>query len=189
MVDLGIGAKLRNARRARRLTLKALADKAGCSESLLSKIENDKVRPSLQTLHHLVSSLGITIASLFVRSDAEESVVQRRGKRFILNVGATGGRWAHGVSLECVVPTEAANLLNGSIHIIEPGGGSGGSIKHAGEEVGYVLEGRVELSVGGRSYELEQGDSFFFQSDLPHGYRNVGETEARILWINTPPTF
>jgi len=57
------------------------------------------------------------------------------------------------------------------------------------EEMGYVFEGVVELSVGNQRWRLEPGDSFHFRSDLPHGYRNIGSTLARILWVNTPPTF
>ena len=60
---------------------------------------------------------------------------------------------------------------------------------HSGEEIGYVLEGEIELTVDGHKYRAKMGDSFHFRSELPHGYRNVGPTPARILWINTPPTF
>jgi len=43
--------------------------------------------------------------------------------------------------------------------------------------------------VNGTTYEVSEGDSFCYRSDLPHGYRNIGDTEARVLFINTPPTF
>jgi quercetin dioxygenase-like cupin family protein len=47
----------------------------------------------------------------------------------------------------------------------------------------------VELVVDDQRWQLGPGDSFHFRSERPHGYRNIGSTLARILWINTPPTF
>jgi uncharacterized cupin superfamily protein len=55
--------------------------------------------------------------------------------------------------------------------------------------VGYVLEGRLELSIDGASHLLGPGDSFSFPSHLAHTYRNPGDTVTRVVWINTPPTF
>jgi uncharacterized cupin superfamily protein len=80
-------------------------------------------------------------------------------------------------------------MLQCNIHHIEVAGESAGPIQHAGEEVGYVLTGRIELVVDGKSYRLDAGDSFVFRSELAHHYRNVGRERASIFWVNTPPTF
>ena len=58
-----------------------------------------------------------------------------------------------------------------------------------GEEMGYVLEGMIDLTVGDQVCRLFEGDSFFFPSEEPHGYANPGDTVAKVLWVNTPPTF
>jgi quercetin dioxygenase-like cupin family protein len=71
--------------------------------------------------------------------------------------------------------------------VVPPGGGSSGALRHAGEETGYVLEGMIELTVDGERATLCAGSSFFFRSLLPHSYRNIGPSSARILWVNTPP--
>jgi mannose-6-phosphate isomerase-like protein (cupin superfamily) len=60
---------------------------------------------------------------------------------------------------------------------------------HAGEECGVCIEGRIELTVNGRSEVLEPGDAFYFSSTLPHRWRNVGKGAARMIAANTPPTF
>ncbi|MBY9039551.1 helix-turn-helix domain-containing protein, partial [Pseudomonas fluorescens] len=65
-----IGARLKHARLNRRISLRQLADDVGCTESFLSKVENDKVRPSLTMLHTIVKSLGINIAKLFSEPDS-----------------------------------------------------------------------------------------------------------------------
>lgn len=185
--QLRIGAKLKVARKARRLSMRDLADRVGCSESLISKIENEKVFPSLPTLHKIAAELGTAIGKLFAESNPDGDFVSRRGKRPVLSLDAIGRDGGVGIRLEGVAIN--GELLYGSIHIVDAGGSSGGFIEHVGEEVGYVLEGEIEITVAGRPYLLTEGDSIFFPSELPHGYRNPGTRVARILWINTPPTF
>lgn len=185
--NLRIGVKLRHARKLNKMRLKELADIVGCSESFLSKVENDKVRPSLQMLHRIVSELNTSIGALFSDGYGREHVVLRAKERPILRINSR--EKVGGVRFECLIPYPDSKLLYGSIHVIEPGGGSEGDIKHEGEEVGYVLEGDFELTVSKKSYRLSPGDSFFFESHLPHGYRNPGKVVTRVLWINTPPTF
>ena len=185
--DLRIGLRLRHARKLKRLRLKDLAAVIGCSESLLSKVENNKVRPSLRMLHNIVTELDTTIGALFVDSYAHDHVVMRANERPTL--GVKGGRRSDGVRLECLIPYPDSRLLYGSIHVVEPGGGSEGTIKHQGEEIGFVLEGEFELTVDKQTFRLSTGDSFFFESHQPHGYRNPGKVTTRVLWVNTPPTF
>ena len=91
--------------------------------------------------------------------------------------------------MERVIPYEKGRLLQSNIHIIEPGGSSFGMISHEGEEVGYVIAGEIELFLGDNSYRLSTGDTFCFRSEIGHGYRNAGSKEARVLFVNTPPTF
>jgi quercetin dioxygenase-like cupin family protein len=91
--------------------------------------------------------------------------------------------------LERLVVPSPGQLLQGDIHVLEPLARSDEQIHHVGEELGYVLEGELELTLGDQSYSLKAGDSFYFPSTEPHSYRNPGDTVTRILWVNTPPTF
>lgn len=90
------------------------------------------------------------------------------------------------VSYERLVPFGAGNLLEGNIHVVEPGGLKDDPITHQGETLGYVLEGQIELTVEETSYTLNVGDSFFFKNHLTNSYRNLGPMSARVLWVNTP---
>jgi len=56
-------------------------------------------------------------------------------------------------------------------------------------EPATALEGEIELTIDGNRYCAKAGDSFHFRSELPHAYRNIGTKPARVLWVNTPPTF
>ncbi len=90
---------------------------------------------------------------------------------------------------ESLVPFEDGRLLEAHIIHVPAGGAWCGPYRHAGEEVGYVLEGELSLKVSGETHTVARGDSFFFKSDLEHFYRSNNEQPCRVLWINTPPTF
>jgi transcriptional regulator with XRE-family HTH domain len=181
-----IGTRLRHARLLRGSRLKDVADAAGCSESLVSKIENNKVEPSLQVLHKLCSVLNIALGDLFSREE-EETPVTRAGRRAVVEMDPL--RKGNGIRLERVIPYAKGHLLQSNIHIVEPGGSSFGLISHEGEEVGYVIAGEIDLFVGDKVYSLSAGDTFCFRSEVGHGYRNRSDREARVLFVNTPPTF
>lgn len=178
-----IGRRIRNLRHIKGLTLKDLADRTLCSESMLSKVENGKAQVSLTLLHRIVQSLDITITALFSESQADQGVVTRAKDRSTFRIDANGSR------LERLIPPNLGHLLEGNLHILEPGGGSDGILTHEGEEVGYVLNGVLELTVSGVKYLLHSGDSFVYRSEEPHSYRNPGKETTRVLWVSTPPTF
>lgn len=182
-----LGARLRAARRQKRLRLKDVAEKANCSMSMLSKIETDRATPSLRILHRIAAALETSIAELFSTDERTAVTVHREGNRPAVLVRRTKG--APAIRLERLSPALPGQMIDGNIHVLEPGAESGGDITHAGEEIGYVLQGRIELLVSGTAYTLSAGDSFHFNSDLPHSYRNLADGVSRILWINTPPTF
>ena len=187
--DPQIGLKLRHARLTKGLNLSQVAKAVGCSESFLSKLENDRVRPSLAMLHRLVSALEINVTALFNQSDSDSRpvLVLRPGDRQVIRVDPL---WrGDGIALERLIPNARGILLQANVHVVAPGSSSDGMIQHSGEEIGYILEGKLDLTVDGVTYRLEEGNSFFFTSNLPHGYRNPGRSKTRILWVNSPPTF
>lgn len=178
-----LGRHIRMLRKSRGMTLRELATATGCSESMLSKVENGKGNPSINVLHSISKALGTNMGSLF-SPDLKPDVVMRKGERHLAQM--VSGK---GVILEYLSPHAPGHLLQAHIHIVEPGGSSQGAITHDGEEVGYLLEGELDLTVDGQAYALKEGDSFFFDSSLPHSFRNPGAATARVIWANTPPTF
>jgi transcriptional regulator with XRE-family HTH domain len=182
-----IGKKLRQARKTKRLTLKQVAEQVGCSESMLSKIECERTVPSLRMLHRIASVLETSIGNLFSEESGADIRIYRRGQRPVVVIRDESTNTS--IRLERMVPHIDDQIIDGNVHVIAPGASNGGDIKHQGQEVGYVLNGVFELSVGSETFRLHKGDSFFFRSDLPHSYRNVGKEIAKVLWINSPPTF
>ncbi|MFN3259673.1 MAG: cupin domain-containing protein [Pikeienuella sp.] len=182
-----LGKRLRAFRRLKRLRLKDLAARAGCSESLLSRVENGIVMPSLTTLHRVARALEINVAALLTPPTNEPCTVYRPGARprYVRSEGIEGD----GSVADSLIPFAESRRLEGLLIRLPAGGAPCGPFEHEGEEVGYVLEGALELVVDGQSHHVEAGDSFFFCSDVPHSYRASGFDGCLVLWINTPPTF
>lgn len=182
-----IGSRLHHARQFREMRMKDVAAAAGCSESMISKIENNKAIPSLGVLHRICEVLNLTLGELVTAGEENDNIVTRAGERRVVEIDPL--RKGTGIRLERLVPYAKGHLLQGNIHIIAPGGSSDGTISHSGEEVGYVIAGEIELTVGEHTYHLREGDSFCYDSELRHGYRNCGKVEARVLFVNTPPSY
>ena len=144
--------------------------------------------PDVAMLHRIVSCLDINIAALFADAQSESPVrIVRADNRPIIRTDPV--LHGPGIALECLVAAAPSGLIEANIHCVEPGGHTDGAIEHNGEEVGFVLEGELELRVQGVTYSVGPGDCFFFRSELKHGYRNPGKTMTRVLWVCTPPTF
>lgn len=182
--DLQVGARLKHARLLAGVRMRELAAKVGCTESMISKIENARVVPSLPMLQRLVAALDRDLTSFFGSNPDAPGVVLRDGERPVTTTDPI--RKGRGVRYERLVPFGAGNLLEGNIHLIEPGGEKDDPITHQGETVGYLFEGRLELTIEGTTYRLDAGDSFFFKNHLTNHYRNPGPGPARVLWVNTP---
>jgi transcriptional regulator with XRE-family HTH domain len=187
--EVRIGMRLKHARLSKGYTLKELAKIAECSESMISKVENDKLRPSIAMLHRFAQALETNIASLISEPDPNAGLVTivRDNQRPRIHVDPE--LQGADVWLERVIPPSNGGLLQSHVLNLSPKGRSDGLIRHTGEELGFVITGEVDLEVEGVIYHLQAGDSFFFSSSLAHGYYNKGKKITRILWVNTPPSF
>jgi transcriptional regulator with XRE-family HTH domain len=185
---LRIGVKLKHARLLRCLSMREVADAAGCSEGFISKIENGKAQPSLAMLAKLVSVVGADLAEMFAPqeesySDQVKVVRANAAATFIADQKTS----ARGITMIRLSASDQGALLQSTIHIIPPGSRTDADFTHEGEEVGYILDGEVEFTVDGKTYNLGVGDAIYYPSHLGHGYENKGDVTARILWSNTPP--
>lgn len=174
-----LGGSIRSTRILKGLKLRELGDRIGCSESMLSKIENGRISPSLAMLQRIAQGLQVTIATLFSPVD-HARIVSRAGQRATIRIDDAGSR------AERLVAPDGGHLLEGHLHVLAPGGGSEGELAHEGEEVGYVITGRLELRLGREAFMLEAGDSFSFRSEIAHSYVNPGPDPAHVVWVSTP---
>lgn len=179
-----IGTRLKELRRQKGLTLAHLAARVGCSKSFLSRVENDSASPSLAMLVKIIQSLGLTLHSFF--NDLEEKVtkVVRTGER--QKFETRDGR----SSYELLASDISGKSMEPFWVVLEPGAGSGKElISHKGERWGVVLQGKIEVRVKDELYLLEPGDAIYFDTSLPHGWRNPGKTRAIGITVISPPNF
>lgn len=174
------GRLLHDLRRARGLSLREAAERAGLSTSLVSAIERGVAGASVASLQRLTSTYGTTVAEL-IRPPQRRGRVTRAARRPRLAVGEA-------VRIEQLAAD--ASLLEPQLFHLAPGASSDGAYAHVGEEFLFVLSGALTVWVGEHErYRLGDGDALLFPSNLPHRWRNDASRETRLLWINTPPTF
>lgn len=174
-----IGAQLRQLRAKRRLSLAQVAEAVGISVGFLSALERSQMSGSVGTLRKLARFYKTNILDFF---DANETTSRqvRPAERKVLEAGA-------GVCMELLA--WGNTVMEPHLFRIAPKAGSGESYTHEGEEFLYVLRGDLEIAVHGEEYHLKPGDSFYFESAMPHRWKNPGSEETWVLWVNTPPTF
>src|SRR5690606_27863074 len=143
----------------------------------------------LSALHRIAKALGTSVSALLALEEQVDRIVLKQPDRAVVGDGGMGIFSWEGIEAEIIIPHEHGRQLEGFLFVMQPGGHSNGEVEHEGEECGYVIEGQLELVINGTTYLLGPGDSFFFPSHRPHSYRNPGKKVARVLWVNTPPTF
>jgi mannose-6-phosphate isomerase-like protein (cupin superfamily) len=124
-------------------------------------------------LHRIAVTLNTNIATLATEGAPRDGPVLLNGERPVIKAGE--------ISLERITLLKRGSLLQVNIHIAPLGEARDGLIEHIGEEVGFVLEGRLELMLGSRSCLVQAGDTFYFSSQTLHRFRNVGRIVARIF--------
>jgi DNA-binding transcriptional MerR regulator/mannose-6-phosphate isomerase-like protein (cupin superfamily) len=174
------GQRFRRLRARRGLSLAQVARATGVSVGFLSALERGQMRSSVATLRRIARFYRTNILSLFETSGDSRRLV-RPGERKILET-------IPGVRMELLAWGHTA--MEPHLFRVKPGGGSGESYSHEGEEFLHVLRGDFEIWLNGKEhYRLKPGDSLYFESSTPHSWKNPGRKETWLLWINTPPTF
>ena len=174
------GQRFRRLRARRGLSLAQVARATGVSVGFLSALERGQMRSSVATLRRIARFYRTNILSLF-ETAGDNSRLVRPGQRKVLETNA-------GVRMELLAWGNTA--MEPHLFRVQPGGGSGESYSHEGEEFLHVLRGEFDIWLNtAEHYRLKPGDSLYFESSMPHRWKNPGRSEAWVLWINTPPTF
>ena len=178
----GLGSRLRSLRKNRKLSLTQLAHLAQCSPSYLSMVENGKVDPGISRLKKIADSLGVTIVDLF-QTQINQKVVVRKQER-------TQGEFIRSkTKIEILISHCPEQQIDARLAIVHPGGGSEGEYNHPGAEFGFILEGILELTIDGTTYQVTEGDSFYFSSTRTHLWRNPSKEDTVLIWVNSPPSW
>lgn len=179
-----LGERVRNLRSEQNLTIAELAERAGLSSGLISQIERGRSNPSVRTLQRLRAALGVNMWE-FLQSDDPASppdqqtlkdFIRRKADRQTLVVGRSK------LVKELLSPRNDEHLRFMMI-TVPSRGESEDVLQSQGQKGGYVLSGRLRLTVGNDTGELDTGDSFQFPADVPHKISNPYDEPAQLIWI------
>jgi transcriptional regulator with XRE-family HTH domain len=178
-MEAGVGAQLRAARLAARMSMAEVAQASGLTKGFLSKLERDLTSVSVASLMRLCEALGISVGSLFQAAKGE---VVRKGEYPPINFGGTRVR-------EYLLTPAGERRVQALLSDIEPGGGSGDEAYSLPTDVEFVfiLAGQLEIVVAGERLTLDQGDAFTFPSGTQHTFKvpmSAGPTQ--VLWVLSP---
>lgn len=186
LASLDIGSKIRNLRTKREMTLQDLATLTGLSKPNLSQIENNLVSPPIATLLKISSALGVAIGHFFQDAPQDtDIVIVRKDSRH----GIAKGKHISRIGYQyhpLAYPKINKSMEPFVVYMEEREPGDIVFNNHRGEEFLYVLEGTLEFHSGNKIVTLEEGDSIYFDSVVPHGYRGVGGTAKALAIIHRP---
>jgi transcriptional regulator with XRE-family HTH domain len=173
-----IGMKLRGLRTEKRLTLARLSEETGLSTALLSKLETDRMTPTLLTLATICRVYGVGLGHFFCEPTEHSLSVTRR-------VASQGrGRSTDGSSRIPLNPGVPDRRMDACLVDLAAGGSSTEpEIDNAHALLVYVLDGRLHLDVGGMRETLETGDCAYLESDLPLAWGAAGKQRCRLLTV------
>jgi transcriptional regulator with XRE-family HTH domain len=176
-----IGAQLRAARLAARMSMAEVAEQAGLTKGFVSKLERDLANVSVASLIRLCDALGVSVGSLFQMAEGE---VIRHDARPRINFG---GR----KMTEYLLTPSGEKRVQAILSDIEPGGGSGAEAYSLPADVEvefvFVLAGELEITVAGKQITLGEGDAITFPANTGHTFRgspHAGLTQ--VLWVVSP---
>ena len=182
-MEINVGERLRELRERSGLSQRAMAARAGLTSATISMIENNRISPSVGTLKSIVEGIGLSLSDFFGADVPKKERVFFPARELVeLGDGEISYRQV------------GTNLRGKPLQILHerypPGADTGRNrLQHNGYEGGVVVRGRLEVTVGQQRRILAAGDAYFFDSNIPHRFRNPGPDECEIVSACTPPTF
>ncbi len=169
-----IGFFVRDARKAQQLSLDQLAQKAGVSRAMISRIERDEAVPTTTVLAKLAEALGLTFSQLMSRSDEQEILRIPVKSQPVLRDEESG------FVRRCLSPVLPGRGIDFVMNTLPPRATAGdfGAHRRGVEEYIFVQTGRLKAVIGGEVVTLEEGDSLYFQADANHSFINVGACDC-----------
>jgi transcriptional regulator with XRE-family HTH domain len=188
--EFDVGARLLELRARLGLSQRALAERAGVPHGQISQIEQNRVSPSVASLRKILSGLSMTMAEFFEPERGFVNQIFFSATELVDLTSRLGDATGDGVPR--VSMRQVGNALAHGLQILHecylPGADTGKSaLEHNAHEGGFVIAGEIEITVGSQRRILGKGESYLFDSSLPHRFRNLGTEPAEIISACTPP--
>ena len=175
-----IGMKLRSLRTQKRLTLSRLAAETGLSTALLSKLETDRMIPTLPTLATISRVYGVGMSYFFTEPSRHTLSITRKANL------QSNGRAQESIKVTPLNAPAAGMLLAAQmIEFPSNGASSGTESCFETSALVYVLEGKLQLDAGGLHEVLEAGDCAYMESEMALAWSAGGKHRCRILAVKS----
>jgi transcriptional regulator with XRE-family HTH domain len=179
-----IGTRLRVVRQIYGFTQRELARRAGVTNGAISLIEQNRVSPSISSLKKILDGIPLSLADFFTLNFSPSDNV------FFAAAELTEIAFGENISMRMVGRKIANRALQMLAETYQPGADTGEEmLRHQGEECGIIITGTLLVTVGPQEKRLQPGDAYYFRSDIPHRFRNPGETVCTLISANSPPSF
>jgi quercetin dioxygenase-like cupin family protein len=184
--QISVGMKVTQLRESRSLSREQLAERSSLPLQLIEQIETDGLIPGLSPLLKIARALGVRLGT-FLDGEEQTGPVITRKNRLAKAPRFAGGTRADraGMDFHALAPGKTGRHMEPFLVDAHPDADVQLS-SHEGEELLYILEGRVEVLYGKESYTLEAGDSIYYDSVVPHQVRAV-EAPAKLLGVVYAP--
>ena len=179
-LDRYLGNTIRHLRLQHNLTIAEVANRAGISKGMLSKIENSLTAASLDTLEQLANALGVTLSKLFSNYNIPAGNTQHIKSGQGMEVVRRGTRVGHTYHL-LAYDQGPKKTFEPFLISLEEHDEEFPAFEHPGTEFIYMLEGKLEYKVGNEIFLLEPGDALTFSGDAPHRPENL--ISMPIKWV------
>lgn len=178
-----LGSKIRELRQAKNISIEQMSEKTGLSTGLISQIERDITGPSVASLWKIAKALDVSMNYFFDETQEENPIVRKDQRKKIMLPNSN-------ISYELLSPDLKDRKMECLLIEIDVGECSTEElISHEGEECGYVISGTLKVKWGTKEYILNEGDSIYFDSTVPHRYVNAGNKKCISIWSMVPPSF
>ena len=177
-----LGEKIRQKRNEKGMSMKELAEQTGLSPGFISQVERDLAEPSITSLRKISVALEVAIFHFFVDKESEGRVVRKNSRQKI--------RFPESQVVYELLSPDLNRQMETFMGTLEPGGAtSSEQMAHPGEEVIYVLEGEMFITIGSEDYTLTEGDTIYYYGTVPHLIKNPGISTMKFLSTITPPRY
>lgn len=189
-LEYKIGDKIRQLREARAMTVEQLAERSHCHLDLIRQIEEGALLPSLAPLMEIARALGIRLGTLLDDQPIEGPIVYKASEspRVMRFSGKDPGAVQSNLDFCSMAAGKQGRHMEPFLIDVKPRHGANPPlVGHEGEEFIYVLAGTVQIQYGKAVYDLEPGESIYYDSVVPHDVHTLGDEPARILAVVYAP--
>jgi transcriptional regulator with XRE-family HTH domain len=180
-----IGSNIKRIRQALGYSLRSFAEKVNVSASFISQVETNKISPSLAKLKDIADSLNTTVGILIGEiGSSHSSLITREHERKHSNYKGEG------INVYMLTSPDQNKQMEPLLFKMAKNSSSGDKpYQHFGQEFVIVLKGKCEIELGETKHILNKGDSIYFNSSIPHLFKNLSSKETELIWVVTPPSF